>query len=499
MQKESLKMVIASGSLLCTIIDDVLDFSKLQSGNVDIDRRRASLQELLDGIVHPIEVKAATRGIFFRTSFEKSVPKFIDTDSCRLQQILFNLLGNAIKFSNDGGTVELLVEFIPGNGDEGSGDTESTLTPPQDGGSEPACPFKAVGDDESTSSCPFRRSSPTTDVTSGTASQDAEDVQVGDIVRFKVKDYGRGIDKADLDSIFEPFRQAKGDTQNLYGGTGLGLAITSRLVERLGGTISVESELGKYSEFRVDLPANYGRADPSSLSSRLEKARLIYVCAESSDRLDRGYFEDIGVSCHRFRDATELDRWITTQPGEDSSEFYFLFSHEDCYRDESLEKFKSLGPSALITFGPKHSVPGSQEHFRCLSHLLPYVLIESLVSCMERAGRPKSPKTTDKSPNAHPVSVADLRVLIAEDNVINQKVLRHTLNRLGLKDISIANNGKEAVDMSMENEFDLIFVRSTCVCVFVLLPICIAFETDSCNLLSFPFRVQMDMQMPVME
>jgi signal transduction histidine kinase len=110
-QRDGIRMIITSGELLCAVVNDILDFSKLESGNLLIDIRPTSVQETLDSVVNSIEHEATTKQLRFRTIYSTTLPLCIETDGNRLQQILFNLLGNAIKFSETGGAVELSVDY----------------------------------------------------------------------------------------------------------------------------------------------------------------------------------------------------------------------------------------------------------------------------------------------------------------------------------------------------------------------------------------------------
>jgi signal transduction histidine kinase len=180
-QKEEVRMIVTSGELLRTVVDDVLDYSKLESGNFEIDIKRSNLQETLNTIVHSIDIKDQAKKLLVRPFYGVTLGEFIDTDSRRLQQILYNLLGNAIKFSKEGGIVELHVCLCSSDGDREAPDNKS---------------FKVV--------------------------------KAGDpVLQFVIKDYGKGIAKDHFEKIFEPFNQASAETSSVYGGTGLGLAITS--------------------------------------------------------------------------------------------------------------------------------------------------------------------------------------------------------------------------------------------------------------------------------
>lgn len=202
MQEESILQIVASGELLVTVVNDVLDYSKLESGNVDVEIRRTQLQEALNSIVHNIDMKAATKKIALRTVYDFELPEFVQTDERRLQQILFNLLGNAVKFSRKGSTVELHVLLADAQRSK-SGYTYE------------------VGDEENrTLSGSTSTASPLTQ-RGANVSKDRAPV----VVRYVVKDYGKGINRSEFEKIFKPFRQASAETERVYGGTGLGLAM----------------------------------------------------------------------------------------------------------------------------------------------------------------------------------------------------------------------------------------------------------------------------------
>jgi signal transduction histidine kinase len=267
-QNEALKMIITSGELLCTVVNDILDYSKLESGNVAVEIRRTNLQDTLDSVVNAFEHKARSKNLAFCLCYSPLVPEFVDTDGNRLQQILFNLLGNALKFSDEGGTVELLVDVVD-----------------------------------------RARSSAVLSTTVAPAGLLYEKTHPGErnMLRFTVKDYGRGIAKKDFERIFEPFLQASDETERVYGGTGLGLAITSNLVERLGGSIEVESELGKWSKFTVDFPGAVTAANSAidDLLCRLGDTRVFYV-GKPTDHCSRKVVDSLRVRAECFVSFTDM-------------------------------------------------------------------------------------------------------------------------------------------------------------------------------------------------
>jgi signal transduction histidine kinase len=247
-QNDSLRMIMTSGDLLLTVVNDVLDYSKLESGHVDIDIKKSDIQEALDAVVHSVAQKAKSKQLTLQTYYGTNVPQHAQTDSRRLQQILYNLLGNATKFSKDGGVVELHVSLI----DRMTMTTgESTIAPAhacphlekkqqdRDDGTtaepneqlqpEDRCPFLAVQNEaakvksnRSAKKCPHHhrqeeesraidhasssRAVYPADVSS--SSQEEDNVVIQEmapsrhILRFMVKDYGTGIQKKDFGRIF---------------------------------------------------------------------------------------------------------------------------------------------------------------------------------------------------------------------------------------------------------------------------------------------------------
>jgi len=313
--RDSIQMIATSGDLLLAVVNDVLDYSKLASGNVDISLEPTSIRQCLQPLLHNLGVKAAEQGqLQLRTRIAPEVTEGpIETDGRRLQQILYNLLGNAVKFGKNGGHIDFDVSV------EGSSATTTESKRTEDYGH-----------------------------TEDTRSEDERSLaSVLPTLCFRVKDYGKGIASDELAKIFEPFQQASTNSPT-DGGTGLGLAITSRLVGALGGTISVESEFGKYCEFTVRMPLK-----------------------------------------------------------------------------ECQEPLPTIQASPVIS--KRNSSFGSQEK--------------------------------DVTFHVEPtVALADLRVLIAEDNKVNQKVLSRTLSRIGVEDWDIVDNGKLAVTASEKKDYDVIFM-----------------------------------------
>ena len=492
LQQESLNMIISSGDLLLTVVNDVLDYAKLETGNVDIEIKRSNLQETLNSIVPSIQTKADDQHISFRTYYDATIPEYIFTDSRRLQQILYNLLGNAIKFSatteagKDGPrrqkVVELHVKLV-----NATATTTSTTTTKD--------PFSTTAKEKTTG-----MASPIASKTSVGMGDQKRLEDHDTVLQFIVKDNGKGIDEKDMERIFQPFRQAGNgsDTERLYGGTGLGLAITSKLVHGLGGTISVKSQVGHWSEFTVSLPFGSRKGSPSSYSSDQQPINvkdisqrfapnatilLIHDDVEYRDQIQH-IFQQYNLDCVSFASMEDMEMAFSVKDDEwkarehpssfvlSRARYYVCLVHENSYDKASYEKLSSQVKTILLTFGPKYSVPETRGHFRSLLQVLPSVLMTSISETLVEVFVP-SPSPRKKKPLSRGLVRAisqssihstiaipyhTFRILIAEDNIINQKVLLRMLQRLGFKHVDIVDNGQQAVDKEASQPYDVVLM-----------------------------------------
>jgi len=496
MQEESIRMIVNSGDLLLTVVNDVLDYSKLESGNVEIEIQHSSLQEALSSFVHSIEMKAQASNLSVRTFYNTALPEFVTTDSRRLQQILYNLLGNAIKFSKDGGVVEFHVSLC----DATSNYTKDSDSCPRTGKREVApslklqtndfgeasqCPFQSSetsstqssqpSTDSGASGCPFQRSSsPSVDASfHDLAAIDKVEIKYETpthaffvkerVIRLVVKDYGKGIARKDFDRIFKPFQQSNAETERVYGGTGLGLAITAKLVSALGGTISVDSEEGRWSEFTVDLPFRGTPVDAEGISGRLAHSTVLLVHKETDPSLAQviNVFRQYKVDYVYFKSIDEMDQAIVKEGFLSTTRSYICLLDEDMYCSKTFELLSNMSTAILLTFGPEYSVKEATSHYRSLVQVLPSVFLQSIGSHVEAlanaGGNGIGVKGVVKS-DVNGVPYKELRVLIAEDNKINQKVLMRMLTRLGIKNVDIVDNGRKAVDHESSQAYDVVLM-----------------------------------------
>ena len=350
MHADSIQMINTSGELLKAVVDDVLDYAKLESGSFEVDIKETNLQNTLNSVAYSMSEKMRERNVRLRLDYSPLLPEIVETDSRRVQQVLFNLLGNAGKFSKHDSVIDLTVSLVP---------VEST-------GVDPA------------------------------------ETSNGQVIRFEIKDYGKGIECKDFQTIFEPFSQASKETQTLYGGTGLGLSITSKLVHQLGGTISLQSEFGQFAEFTVNLPMRGKGVDSQSLKTRVQNTTIVLV--EKASAYDYSFTEyaikpepipfgtgtteayDVDVErCNSLEQAFQRikDRNFVTP-----NKHFALLVDENLYQPGLIERLDMLVDRlnhTLVTFGPNFSVELTKNrHFKSLAGVFASSLIEKIAGYIER-------------------------------------------------------------------------------------------------------------------
>ncbi|MBN1573895.1 MAG: PAS domain S-box protein [Deltaproteobacteria bacterium] len=246
-QRENVRTIYESGNILLTLINDILDLSKIESGKAEINEEVFYLLDLLNNTIALFNLKAEEKGLELNLEIDKDISSQIISDPDKIRQIIINLVGNAVKFS-DAGKIDVSVMM------GGKDDKKDQLT-------------------------------------------------------VSVKDTGIGIPPEKIDAIFEPFSQADASTTRRYGGTGLGLSITKKLVELLGGEIKVSSEVGKGSAFTFSVPVNTPIVDDKETESAVSKKVLIIEDEPSTLKLYKKYLQKGGfqvISSRLGKDALPL-------------------------------------------------------------------------------------------------------------------------------------------------------------------------------------------------
>jgi CheY-like chemotaxis protein len=446
-QRNYLTSVHSSANALLNVINDLLDFSKIEAGKLELDPADFSLRQVLGETLRTFAPRAHKKGLELICRLNAEVPDALVGDAGRLRQILLNLIGNAVKFT-DGGEVVVTVRV---------GSEEWTAKSGQwavDRKDEPA---------SSTVHCPL----PTAHLT------------------FEVSDTGIGIAPDKQERIFQAFEQADNSTTRRYGGTGLGLSIASRLAELMGGAITVESTPGRGSTFRFT--SRFGQHPQPPIGGEppvdLRGLRVLVVDDNATNRLVledwlRGWHAEPTVVASGPQALNALWRGIALgrpfsvalvdgrMPGMDgpalASEIARCPELTGCRIVLLTSGDQPEGP-ALREAGIATTVmkPVPQEELRSA---IGRALALNPVVCAELtpggAEKPLGREVYPGAPSPGPISVPTgrrLRVLLAEDNDLNQQVVQHFLVRQG-HTVRVAKNGREALTTLEHETFDVLLL-----------------------------------------
>ena len=412
-QREYLETVKLSAGALLTVINDILDFSKIEAGKIDIETIAFDLRECVETILKTMALRADEKGLELLCDIGDDVPTSVRGDSVRLGQMLTNLVGNAIKFTNEG-QVAVKVEV------------ESKYS-------------------ETT------------------------------VLHFAVSDTGIGIPKEKQSAIFESFTQADTSTTRKFGGTGLGLTITSRLAAMMGGKIWVESEPGKGSEFNFTVTVGAGTEQIQQPESDLpynllRGTRVLVVDDNETNRriLDRMLSRwQMRPTCVEGG-AEALRELMSTYEHGDPYRLVLTDMHMPGMDGFGLvERIRNQNEIAAATVMMLSSGArrGEMARFRELG-LFAYLvkpirqseLRDAIARALDRrdpqsALRAIPPETERRSPR----SSAALHVLLAEDNTVNQRLASRLLEKRGHR-VTVANNGQEALNLLDRTSYDLVLM-----------------------------------------
>ena len=411
-QRRYANAVQESGGALLTVINDILDISKLEVGKVDIEHIDFDLTEIVESTVTLLASKAHAKNIDLGMFIAPEAAKAYSGDPGRIRQVLFNLIGNAIKFTDKGGVV-----------------VEVTL------------------------------------------SRDAAADGAGPTVRFEVKDSGIGMTDEVRSHLFTKFTQADSSFTRRFGGTGLGLAICKQLVELMNGSISVETRIGQGSRFWFDLPLDLSRApviETADLPAHLKGVRAlaiddIQMNLEIITRQLQGFGMEV-VCCRDGFDAmAEMERaWHRGAP------------HDIVFLDQMMPGLAGETLAARIRAFPQFretkliliSSAGRHGHSDAAKEILDAVLLKpvrqrDLLNCLARVYAGSMPKQAEAGSTAArpPMMPAaqSLRVLLVEDNKINQTFALAVLGKAGHR-IDVAENGFQAIDAVRRADYDVILM-----------------------------------------
>ncbi|HEY73611.1 MAG: hypothetical protein DRI81_14765 [Chloroflexi bacterium] len=415
-QREFTDTIRQSGDALLTIINDILDFSKIEAGKMDLENQFLDLRQCVESALDLVATKAADKGLELAYLIDTRAPAAIVGDMTRLRQILINLLSNAVKFTEAG---EIVVRVGSEEYEVGAPSTPPPLL-----------------------STPYS------------------------LLHFSVRDTGIGIAPDRMDLLFKSFSQVDSSTTRRYGGTGLGLAISKRLTELMGGTMWVESEVGVGSTFHFTIQA---QAAPAPAHAYLRETQpdlngkrvLIVDDNEINRRILILQTRAWGMAPVATAFPGEALEWVRQgKPFDVALLDMQMPEMSGLTLAAEMHKHESRISLVLLSSLHRQEISVDEDTFAAflLKPIKPSQLYEALVSIFGAAGDSQKrdeeakPQFDAEMGQRHP-----LRILLAEDNTVNQKLSLRLLDRLGYR-ADLAANGLEVLDTLQRQTYDVILM-----------------------------------------
>ncbi|HVJ53346.1 MAG TPA: response regulator [Aliidongia sp.] len=402
-QRSYTQAIQSSGDGLLAIINDILDISKLEAGRVDLDSVDFDLEALIEGVVEMMSPRASEKRLHLGALVRPSAKSDFRGDPNRLRQILINLVGNAVKFTEKGGvTIE-------------------------------ASTMAGVGDSR--------------------------------VLRIEVTDTGIGITPEARQHLFQKFSQADSSITRRFGGTGLGLAISQQLVELMGGTIDVMSgPAGSTFWFTAKLDRALEPLPKRTEGDAWLHGKTILVVDDIAldRRIFRGQLEGWGLTVYEADDAFTALAMLSSA-AESGTHFDFILTDYAMpgmngaeLVDRVLEQSPHFHGKIIVATSTDSGLDAKHERSGCAIVMKP-VKSRDLLECLNgTASDLPPPKPAVAEPTAMPIS-ASRRILLVEDNLINQKVALAILERANHR-VDVAGNGKEAVEAAFNKDYDVILM-----------------------------------------
>ena len=415
-QRGYIELVKSSADALLMIINDILDFSKIEAGKMEIDHIEFDLHNMLGQTTRTLAIRADQKNLELLLDIDPAIPRMLIGDPGRLRQIIINLIGNAIKFTERGEiVVKVEINDADGNAD-GDADGDGDRIP----------------------------------------------------LRISVSDTGIGIPKEKFDVIFDSFSQADSSTTRLYGGTGLGLSISARLIELMGGKISLESEVGKGTKFYIDLSMERAKESKSELSDAvyLKDMRVLIVDDNSTNReIAVALTKRWGMLPTAVEGGKQAVEAVTqAMLADDPFKLLLLdvrMPDQDGFsviEDLRAMHVDDIAPVMMLTSEGQHGDAVKCRELGVSAYLLkPYTQSDLFEAIMNTLGLSEKEEPALVTRHFLRETKQHLHVLLAEDNSVNQALVKGLLSKFG-HSVDIAQNGSEAIEKWIDGRYDLILM-----------------------------------------
>ena len=402
-QREFAEVVRSSGDALLHVIDDILDYSKIEAGKLELEKEPVDLRGCVEGALEIVAPRAWEKKIELGCLIDEDVPAGIVGDAARLRQVLLNLVSNAVKFTEDGEVV-VHVEAEP------------------------------------TGASSYR-------------------------LEFAVRDTGVGIPEDRMDRLFASFSQVDASTTRRYGGTGLGLAISKRLVELMGGTMWVESEEGKGSTFHIEPPRgggggadSRGRAERSAAARRQANPRGGRQRHEPRDRGSPRAIVGHGGRGDRVPLRGARSNRGRREGSTSPSSTMVMPEMDGLALAREIRRHRDERELPLVLLTSLGRLPEDQSSGEFALQLAKPVKASQLYNALvEALAEPAAARGRELVPDVGKPATSSLRILLAEDNAVNQMVALRLLDQLGYR-ADVASNGLEALEALERQPYDVVLM-----------------------------------------
>ena len=404
-QLDCANVIKGSANALLTLINDILDFSKIEAGKLDIEYIDFDIHQLMKEVTNLLSFKAQEKTIYLKSGTDTNVPIIVNGDPGRIRQVIINLVNNAIKFTDSGG-VDILTEVVE--------QTESTL-----------------------------------------------------LIKFSIKDSGIGIPQDAQAKLFSAFTQVDASTTRKYGGTGLGLAISKKLVELMAGSMSLESAEGEGStfSFTVTCKVQQDQSELTTLPASLSSKRIILISDQGYNHalyeslLDLASFviqaetlsETFDILDDQRHTDTPIDMIITSKLVLDAEKLA-----------EQVQISQHAEFTKLVAYTPIGQ-RGDAAHFHQLGYsgyLTDPLEFEQLKTSLETIFSLSKSECEARLITRHSISenlTRQVKILLVEDNIINQKIALKMLDKIGYT-AATAENGAIGLEMVKNNIYDIVLL-----------------------------------------
>ena len=401
-QKDFVQTIHASANALLALVEDILDISKIEVGKLTIEKQECDLPMLVNSTARMLEPQAKDKGLYLKVDISSNVPVAVISDPQHLRQVLINLIGNAIKFTETGG-----IEIRVTKQEEKSNTVMS--------------------------------------------------------VRFEVIDTGIGIPKEVQDKIFETFTQADESVTRRYGGTGLGTAISKQLIELMGGKIGFQSSPDQGSRFWFTLNVSLPTVESVTASKGLAAKKLLLVESEANQPGLKAVISPWMRITRTVHTEQKVLRELSAAVAEEDPFDLVLVNKPHFNQERFAERIKNDNQFSNVELVLMVAKITDQEIDLLRQVGYRYVLTEPidialLFNALHNAVIEDIPDISDVSKLAdyYPTvpKLTGLKILVAEDNPINQKVVLKILERAG-HNVELVDNGQEALEKLAEDSYDL--------------------------------------------